>query len=170
VLLLHQPTYQPPDPAARYPHLPQLAADQLTLHVPGITPLSASWYAEASRTPPAHTPDPTNTLPAAWDWSVILDADTLDGPLLLRRRQPGDRFRPAGGRGSRRLQDLFVDSKLPRELRDRWPLLATPHSILWVAGLRADARFQPTPHTRHRLWITLRQHTDQQPGMEWAFQ
>ncbi|NTW97338.1 MAG: tRNA lysidine(34) synthetase TilS, partial [Oscillochloris sp.] len=56
------------------------------------------------------------------------------------RRRPGDRFRPAGGRGSRRIQDFFVDRKVPRQLRDAWPMLVGGGGILWVAGLRADAR------------------------------
>jgi len=137
----------PPSPA---PTLPQLAANEYRLSIPGSTPLSTTWQAEASWTPPAYLP-----VEERWRWWVALDVATGDGPLLFRRRRAGDRFRPAGAPGSRRLQDFFVDQKLPRELRAAWPILATPTAIVWVAGLRADARFQATAHTTHSLWVTL---------------
>jgi tRNA(Ile)-lysidine synthetase-like protein len=134
--------------------LPQLPTDEVPLAVPGAVPLSAGWCAEAGTgTPPPLPDDPP------WCWSVLLAATRLDGPLRLRRRRPGDRFRPAGGRGSRRLQDFFVDSKLPREFRAAWPILATPTSIVWVAGLRADARFQATDPLHPTVWVALQRRT-----------
>lgn len=136
--------------------LPQLAHDECHLTIPGITPLSNTWQAEGSFTRPASLPTDER-----WRWWVALDAVTLDGPLLFRRRRAGDRFRPAGGRGSRRLQDFFVDQKIPQELRAAWPILATPTSIVWLAGLRTDARFQATVSTKQTIWIKLEQMNNQ---------
>lgn len=180
-LIIHSPTYgDGTGSAENCVDLPQLTSDDLLLNVAGITPLSATWYAEAGYGMPAshlpaqlapsneheqssagHFPDSQRTegekhAPSPWQWRVILDADTLDGPLRFRQRQPGDRFRPAGGRGSRRLQDFLIDQRLPRELRAAWPILATQKHIVWVAGLRADDRFQATESTRRRLWVMLR--------------
>lgn len=132
------------------PALPQLDVDHRPLTVPGTTPISSTWWAVTSMATPAAFPADHR-----WRWWVALDSDALDGPLILRRRRAGDRFRPVGGPGSRRLQDFFVDQKLPRALRNAWPLLTTPTSIVWVAGLRADARFQATANTRHTLWVML---------------
>lgn len=151
--------------AADYVALPQLVNDGIVLPVPGIIPLSTAWYAEAgygSLPPGAALPGASEAPRASpgpatqWRWSVILDADRLDGPLLWRRRQPGDRFRPASGCGSRRLQDFMVDAKVPRALRAAWPVLATPTHIVWVAGLRADDRFQATDSTRRIVWVVLK--------------
>jgi tRNA(Ile)-lysidine synthase len=86
----------------------------------------------------------------------VIDRDLLDGPLALRVRRAGDRFRPEGGVGSRKLQDFFVDSKLPRELRATWPLLTSGETIVWVVGLRADRRFTPSEATRQRLWLQMK--------------
>ena len=72
---------------------------------------------------------------------IALDRKTLDGPLLVRRRRPGDRIRLSAAAGSRSLQDLFVDAKVPRALRAAWPIVATPAAIVWVAGLRAAEGF-----------------------------
>ncbi len=130
--------------------VPQLAVETLTLPVPGTTPLSGPWHVEVRSTAP---PLPSDS--AARRWWISIDQEQLDGPLLLRRRQAGDRFRPAGGQGSRLVQDFFVDQKIPRSLRNAWPILATPTSIVWIAGLRVDARFQATAATKHTLWIGI---------------
>ena len=59
--------------------------------------------------------------------------------LKLGYRLPGLRLRPVGGRGTRKLQDLFVDARVPREDRDRWPLVFAGEQLAWVPGLAVDA-------------------------------
>lgn len=124
---------------------PQLADDELPLAVPGETPLGGGWICRVQAEAPAE-PD---------RWWTCLDAGSFDGPLLLRRRRPGERMRPVGGRGSRSLQDLMVDAKIPAPLRAAWPLLATAKGLIWPAGLRADARFAATPATQATIWVGI---------------
>ena len=80
---------------------------------------------------------------------AFLDSETIRGPVLVRARQPGDRFQPAGMTGRKKLQDLFVDSKVPRHWRDRIPLLECAGEIAWVVGHRiaewARVPSQPEP-------------------------
>jgi tRNA(Ile)-lysidine synthase len=54
-------------------------------------------------------------------------------------RRPGLRMRPAGGRGSRKLQDILVDARVPREERDSWPLVFAGERLAWVPGVAVDA-------------------------------
>jgi tRNA(Ile)-lysidine synthase len=57
-------------------------------------------------------------------------------PLTVRSRRDGDRVRPLGAPGSRKLQDLFVDRKIPRQERDRVPIVTDAGGrIMWVAGV-----------------------------------
>lgn len=57
------------------------------------------------------------------------------GPLDVRFWQPGDRYRPLGAPGRRKLQDLFTDRGIPVEHRHRLPIIATEKgAILWVPG------------------------------------
>jgi tRNA(Ile)-lysidine synthetase-like protein len=114
--------------AAAEPDGPQLPFEAAGLPEEGRLDLIAGWAIEVARGAP---PEPRDR------WEICLDADAIAGPLLVRRRRPGDRLRLAGGRGSKRLQDLFVDAKVPQALRDAWPVVATPERIVWVAGLRA---------------------------------
>jgi len=71
-------------------------------------------------------------------WVALLDV-ALAPSLTVGRRRPGERMQLAGMTGRRRLQDLFVDSKVPREERDRRPVFRTDRGVAWVAGLRLAA-------------------------------
>lgn len=60
-------------------------------------------------------------------------------PLTVRARLPGDRIRPAGLDGTKKLQDLLVDRKVPRRERDRVPVVVDATGrIVWVVGHAAD--------------------------------
>ena len=55
----------------------------------------------------------------------------------IRTRQPGDRIRPFGSAGSRKLQDYLTDRKIPEAFRDRIPLLCRGKEVLLVCGVGA---------------------------------
>jgi len=66
----------------------------------------------------------------------------VDWPLRLGPRRPGDRFRPEGGRGSKKLKAWLIDRKVPREARDGLVVLADRSGrVLWLPelGARAEA-------------------------------
>ena len=69
-------------------------------------------------------------------------------PLTVRSRRPGDVFRPLGLDGRRKkLQDFFVDRKVPRDRRGTVPLVVDARlGIVWVAGyaVSEDARMIDT--------------------------
>lgn len=65
------------------------------------------------------------------------DAERVgDAPIEARSCQPGDRMRPLGGKGSRKLQDIFTDRKIPREQRSRMPVVVCRGEIIWLPGYR----------------------------------
>ena len=96
---------------------------------------------------------------------AFLDSEAIRSPILVRTRNPGDRFQPAGMTGRKKLQDLFVDSKVPRHWRDRIPLLECAGEIAWVVGHRiaewARAPSQPEPGAL-ALRIEFTQKADEQ--------
>jgi len=84
------------------------------------------------------------------------DADRLSWPLVARARRPGDRMRPRGGRGSRKLSDLMIDAKLPRRTRDALPVVATADDqVLFAPGLRPAELARATTSTRRLLRIVF---------------
>jgi tRNA(Ile)-lysidine synthase len=72
---------------------------------------------------------------AARGVEVGISARAVQLPLSVRSRRPGDRFRPLGAPGARKLQDFFVDRKVPRAERDTVPLVVDGDDrIVWVVG------------------------------------
>ena len=69
-------------------------------------------------------------------WTAYFDPNALEQPLEVRTRQPGDRIQPLGMSGEKKLQDFFSDARVPREWRDRVPLLVAGRGIAWVVGFR----------------------------------
>ncbi len=63
------------------------------------------------------------------------------GILEIRYRKPGDRIFLKGINGTKKLQDLFVDEKIPREERSKIPLIVSDNEILWVIGIRKSDKF-----------------------------
>ncbi len=55
--------------------------------------------------------------------------------LHIGHRRPGLTMRPLGGRGTRKLQDIFTDARVPREDRDAWPLVFAGDSLALVPGI-----------------------------------
>ncbi len=80
---------------------------------------------------------------------VTVDGQVIGQVLLVRGWQPGDSFQPLGLSGHKKLQDLFVDKKVPRHERDRIPLIVTgDDQIVWVVGYRLADPFKVTPRTK----------------------
>ncbi|HEY8284997.1 MAG TPA: tRNA lysidine(34) synthetase TilS [Chloroflexota bacterium] len=84
---------------------------------------------------------------------VVCDRDALGVPVIVRGRQPGDRLRPLGLVGTKKVQDILVDHKVPRAARDRLPLVTGPLGIAWIVGLVLDARVAVTEQTTEAVLI-----------------
>jgi tRNA(Ile)-lysidine synthase len=80
------------------------------------------------------------------------DAEKVGPSAIVRHWRPGDRFQPIGLKESAKLQDLFVNQKVPVEKR-RSLLVATTLAgdLFWVEGLRISERFKLTKDTNRRL-------------------
>lgn len=84
---------------------------------------------------------------------ALFDADVLDR-LVVRAIRPGDRIRPMGLGGSKKLQDVLVDAKVPREARDGLWVAAHPATgeVVWVPGL-ARSEVAPVTTSTTQVWI-----------------
>mgnify|MGYP006268982595 CR=1 FL=1 len=88
---------------------------------------------------------------------VTIDAEHIGSHLIVRHRRPGDRLRPLGAPGSKKVQDVLVDRKVPRDERDLVPIITTEAGeIVWVAGEVLADSFRVTPRTTSVVVLTLR--------------
>jgi len=69
----------------------------------------------------------------------------VDLNLHIGFRTPGLTMRPRGGRGTRKLQDIFVDARVPREERNTWPLVFAGEKLAWVPGVAVDGDLASVP-------------------------
>ncbi len=94
---------------------------------------------------------------AAWMFQSSKDRAALELPIkagdtvLLRNRQPGDRFTPLGCAYSRRLKDVLIDKGVPRHERSRLPLLFVERQLAWVPGVTIAEPYRLT--TGSEAWI-----------------
>jgi tRNA(Ile)-lysidine synthase len=116
------------------------------LAVPGETEI-LGWRIE-TRIADAAEVDFSDDQFVAW-----LDFDAVGEELYVRSRRDGDRFRPLGLSNEKKLQDFFVDGKVPRRERDAVPLVCAPLGIAWVVGHRLDDRAKVTPSTNIAICI-----------------
>ncbi|MCL0040470.1 tRNA lysidine(34) synthetase TilS [Thermodesulfovibrionales bacterium] len=87
---------------------------------------------------------------------AVIDSDKAYFPLLIRRRLPGDCFYPFGFGRKKKIQDYFVDEKIPRDERDIIPLLTCDNNIVWVVGYRLDERYKVDKNTKNALELKIR--------------
>lgn len=76
----------------------------------------------------------------------LMDFGVTGPRLWVRRWASGDRFRPLGS-GEKKLQDFFVDEKVPRLERSKVPVVHNGTEIVWVAGMRIADGFKVTGST-----------------------
>lgn len=82
----------------------------------------------------------------------FFDANSIGTQITLRHWRPGDRFQPIGLASPVKLQDLFVNQKVPREARHALVVATAENGdIFWVEGLRIGERFKIKPTTQHTL-------------------
>jgi tRNA(Ile)-lysidine synthase len=102
---------------------------------------------DAEPPPPVELAVPGRVRFGAWEVEARLggpgdvSVTRLGGAVTVRAWRDGDRMRPAGLGGSKSLQDLFTDRKVPRALRRTLPVVEAGGEIVWVAGVAVDERF-----------------------------
>jgi tRNA(Ile)-lysidine synthase len=143
---------------------PSEHAPGIPLPVPGAVDVPGTpWRLSAQLLDAADSPQPGAEVVAAAEdagappgaMRAYLDADAVGGPLVVTTWRPGDRFMPLGMKGDKKLQDYFVDAKVPRAARTEVPVVWGPEHIVWVAGQRIDDRARVRPETRRVLALLL---------------
>lgn len=82
-------------------------------------------------------------------------AEDMDFPLYIRTRKPGDRISWPGLNGSKKVKDVFIDEKIPRRERERWPLVVNAKGeVLWMVGLKKGRYIDPT--NKNSLYVQLK--------------
>lgn len=88
--------------------------------------------------------------------TFLLDLDKAGHLLVIRNRQSGDRFRPQGAAGGKKLKDFLIDQKIDRLERDRLPLIVKDGQVVTVGDIRANGAFSLSDETTKVLVIDVK--------------
>jgi len=88
-------------------------------------------------------------------WVACIDRDKLQFPLMIRKWQQGDYFKPLGMNGFKKVSDFFIDSKLSLPQKENSWILANGEQVVWIIGQRLDDRYKITPATQTILRLEL---------------
>jgi len=84
---------------------------------------------------------------------VLLDWNKLIFPLEVRPRRPGDRYRPLGAPGSRKLKEVLRSLGVALADRGRLPVFLSGDKIVWMPGLPVAEHFKVDSRTKSILLI-----------------
>jgi len=130
---------------------------------PDAVVMSAGWPGAPAIDPALELALPFEGVVGAWSLSVVGWArggdggGAPDGPsglrvpagAVVRARRSGDRLQPPGMRGHKKLQDYYVDRKVPRRERDAAPVIARGGDVLWTPFGAAAPAADGAPY---RVW------------------
>lgn len=88
--------------------------------------------------------------------SALIDADRIGGTLTVDGPREGDRMRPLGMAGTKKLSDLLAEAKVPRRQRPGIPVVRDGEDVVWVAGVRLSDDYKVTGQTERAARITWR--------------
>lgn len=90
---------------------------------------------------------------AKGDLIKYFDYDKIKEGIIIRNRRDGDRIIPLGMNGTKKLKNIFIDEKIPQDMRDKIPLVCFDNDIAWVVGLKVSDTFKVTKDTKNILQI-----------------
>jgi tRNA(Ile)-lysidine synthase len=75
--------------------------------------------------------------------------------LYVRSWRAGDRMNPFGMNGSKKVQDILVDEKVPTELKHRIPIFECAKEIIWIPGYRIARGWEITDKNAPAIQIAV---------------
>lgn len=115
---------------------------EVALDIGGAPTSWGEWVLEATRGELAAPRNGAGLRRDEVEVSRVADRD-CSARWMVRARRPGDRYRPRGAPGRKKLKELFREARVPPHERLRWPLVCRGSDIAWVVGQRVGEAFAP---------------------------
>ncbi|WP_160680776.1 tRNA lysidine(34) synthetase TilS [Clostridium sp. C8-1-8] len=91
------------------------------------------------------------------DLIKYFDYDKIKERIIIRSRENGDKIKPLGMNGTKKIKDIFIDKKVPNNLRDHIPLVCFDNDIAWIVGINISDLFKVTNNTKNILQISFKE-------------
>ena len=86
---------------------------------------------------------------------ISVDYDLIKGSLVARNRRLGDSMIPCGMKGTKKIKDIFIDLKIPKEERGSKLIIADDENIIWLEGYRINDKYKVLAATKKILNISM---------------
>jgi len=87
---------------------------------------------------------------------VIFDCDKIKWPIFIRNRKAGDRIKPIGLKGHKKVKKVLNEMRIPRWLRNKVLVLQdSSGKIMWISGFRISEDFKVTQDTKRFLLLRI---------------
>ena len=98
--------------------------------------------------------------------TVLLNADMIDFPIIIRNFRVGDKIALEGINGHKKIKDIFIDMKIPRDIRKIIPILVHKDMPIYIWGVnRIDKKYKIKSKNDKILKITLKP----EKVLEWEY-
>ena len=87
---------------------------------------------------------------------AYIDKDLLTWPLKIRNWRDGDKFRPFGMHGIKKVSDFLNDIKVPLSQKKKTPILLNNNEIIWIIGHRMAEEAKISDSTKEIVILTLK--------------
>lgn len=84
------------------------------------------------------------------------DFEKLIFPLILRPWQQGDKIKPMGMKGHKKVSDILIDKKLSISEKEKIWVLISNNEIVWVSGLVVSEDYKLNPNTQQSFGIKIK--------------
>lgn len=81
------------------------------------------------------------------------DYDNIIEGIIIRTRKDGDKIRPLGMSGNKKLKDIFINNKVPKDERDIVPITCFDNNIAWIVGHKVSEEHKVTKKTKKIIKI-----------------
>lgn len=86
----------------------------------------------------------------------FFDFDLIENSIVIRKRKDGDKMVPLGMKGSKKIKDIFINSKIPKEQRDFIPIIEFDNKIAWLTGIKVSEDYKVSKNTKNILMIFIK--------------
>ena len=87
--------------------------------------------------------------------TACIDAGLLKPPFALRPWKPGERMKPLGMKGTKKISDILTGLKVPRHEKQNVLVFTSQDVPVWLVGYKIDDRFKITQNTKTILKISI---------------
>ncbi len=88
-------------------------------------------------------------------YTKIFDYDRIYGNFTIRTRREGDKIYFKSMNGNKKVKNLFIDLKIPRDKRERVPILCHEDDVMWVVGFGASDLYSQAEHTKNKFYVHI---------------